>query len=214
MTPSELAALHPRLYHITSVGSWELISRIGLLSTYSLLAKFGGDEARVAELTKKRRPKCVQLSHESFGDIQISDNLPLSEKKLLSCLDDGILPSQWFEMLNRRVFFWVDRKKIDGMANSNGGRKRSLEVLEFDTLSLASDNFKNTEITRFNTGNTNHKAAQRGLGTFSRLADVSYADWRRNRSKIKKTLDNIAEVTVVCGIENISRHLISRKAIS
>ena len=214
MTPSELAALHPRLYHITSVGSWDLISRIGLLSTNGLLAKFGLDDALVAELTKKRRPKCVQFSHASYGNIQITDNLPLSEKKLFTCLDDDLQPSQWLEMLNRRVFFWVDRKKIEGMVRSTSGRRRSIEVLEFDTLSLVLDNFENTEIAPFNTGNTNHTAARRGLATFSRLADVSYAEWRRKRLKVKKTLDNIAEVTVVGGIENASHHLISRTAIS
>ncbi len=212
MSPRELAVLHPRLYHLTNVDSWALISKIGLLSTVELLKKFEVDQTRFAELTKMRRSKCVNLNHKFYGNIQISDNLPLSEKKLLNCLDDGLHPSQWLEMLNSRVFFWVDRKKVDGLSKSRGGSVRNLELLEFDTFSLVSNNFHKTEITPFNTGNTNHTAARRGIETFSRLAEVCYKDWRRKR--MKKKPDNIAEISIVDGITDVSKYLVSRVIVS
>ena len=39
----ELAATYPKLYHVTSEGSWQGIQRHGLLSTKALLDLFGID---------------------------------------------------------------------------------------------------------------------------------------------------------------------------
>jgi hypothetical protein len=63
----ELAATYPRLYHVTSEGSWRGIQRYGLLSTQALLDLFAVDEEFRERLIATRRPDCLRLPIHSVG---------------------------------------------------------------------------------------------------------------------------------------------------
>jgi hypothetical protein len=45
-------------------------------------------------------------------------------------------PREWYETLNRRVFFWVDRKRLVKLLGARAYRDRPHLVLELDTSGL------------------------------------------------------------------------------
>ena len=107
MIVEELIAYYPRVFHMAESGTWESIRRLGLLSTIALLDRFeiDGDERR--RIAQQHRPQKVTINHKIHGRAVIRDQKPMSESALLQCLEDGIMPIQWYEILNRRVFFWL-----------------------------------------------------------------------------------------------------------
>lgn len=204
MTAEELAARHPRLYHVTTPGAWAVISRLGLLPTSALLGLFEVDAPRRAELTTKRRPREVRIAHPLHGTAVLNDNLPLSERALASCLDDGLTPQDWLGLLNGRVFFWADAKGLDRLLDARMNRNRPRDVLVLDTLGLARAHAERIEISPINSGSTIRRPARRGLATFTPLLAKSYAEWQRQRGR----RDRILEVTVCGGVPDIARYLV------
>jgi hypothetical protein len=202
MTPQELAARHPKLYHVTRPGTWEAISTLGLMPAVALLERFEGNEQRRMDLATKRRPTEVELAHPAHGTVILNDNLPLSERALAACLDDGLTPPDWLRMLNERVFFWVDESRVAGLLGAKINRTRSREVLVFDTLGLASAHAERVEISPINSGSTLRKPARRGLATFTPMLAKSYREWQRQRGGN----DRIVEVTVRGGVRDIKRY--------
>ncbi|MDP1880464.1 MAG: hypothetical protein Q8K60_05950 [Parachlamydiaceae bacterium] len=106
MTPEELAALHPKLYHVTETGAWASIQKIGLLSTSHLLDLFEINSTQREVIESNRRAKPIEISHRFYGNIMINDQFPLQENALSKCLDDNLYPKDWLKLLNSRVFFW------------------------------------------------------------------------------------------------------------
>jgi hypothetical protein len=206
LTPDELAALHPRLYHVTSPGALPGILRHGLLPTSCLLALFEVVGAEQTRITRQRRSESKPITHPVHGVAIITDNIPLNEAKLAACLDDGLTPVDWLEILNQRVFFWPDERSLDDLLDARANRGRDRLVLAFDTLSLARQYGLRMELSPINSGSTLYQPARRGRSTFSPLPKYDYATWRRLRSKSKP--DRIREVTVVGGIDRVEDHLV------
>ncbi len=210
MTPEDLARRHPKLYHVTSPGAWETIARRGLLPTTTLLGLFEVDGPRRVQLTTARRPVEVRLEHPVHGTALLQDNLPLSERALAGCLDDGLTPQDWLRLLNERVFFWADENGLARLLRARMNRGRPREVLVFDTLGLARAHAERVEISPINSGATIRRPARRGLTTFTPLLAKSYADWQTQRGR----RDRILEVVVRGGIPDIERHLCEVRRIA
>lgn len=204
MTPEDLAALHPRLYHLTDPGALPGILRHGLLPTSALLSLFEvtGPERHAVE--RRRRPESVRLSHPEHGEAVITDNLPLSEAALEACLDDGLAPADWLGILNGRVFFWPDEQGLARLLGARLNRGRDRLVLVLDTLALARRHQERVELSAINTGSTIRRPARRGLSTFTPLGLHEYGAWRRLRGG----LDRIREVTVLGGVRDVADHLV------
>lgn len=204
MSPEDLAARHPRLYHLTDPCALPGILRHGLLPTSSLLTLFEVPPAARASIERRRRPAGVPLSHPAHGAAVITDNLPLSEAALRSCLDDGLSPEDWLLLLNRRVFFWPDEENLAGHLGARFNRGRERLVLVLDTLGLVRRHYDRVELSAINTGSTIRKPARRGLSTFVPAHRHSYEAWRRLRGRV----DRLREVTVVGGVADISNLLV------
>ena len=207
MTPEDLAGLHPRLYHVTAPGAWASIARHGLLPASALLDLFEVDAARRADLTTRRRPAEIRLEHPAHGTAVLSDNLPLSERALAACLDDGLAPRDWLNLLNDRVFFWADLDGLARLLKARINRGRPREVLVIDTLGLARAHAGRVEVSPINSGSTLRRPARRGRATFAPLSAMSYAEWRRRRGG----RDRILEVVVRGGVADIARHLLETR---
>ncbi|WP_299390834.1 hypothetical protein [Pelagibius sp.] len=192
MTPEELAERHPRLFHVTEPGAHEGIRRHGLLSTRALLDRFETPAAERERLLTTRRPEAVPLHHPEHGTAVLNDNLPLSEKALRTCLDDGLTPADWLGILNGKVFFWADEAGLQRLLGARMNRGRQREVLVFDTRRLAEAHIDSLCLSPINSGATLRRAARRGLATFSRAKDYRYPQWRKLRGRS----DRILEVTV------------------
>lgn len=204
MTPHELAERHPRLFHLTEPDSLAAITRWGLLPTGELLKRCAVPVAERRRLTSTRRPAAVELEHEEVGRVVINDNLPLSEKALLKCLDDGMSPSDWLRLLNGMVFFWPSEQTLQRLLNARINRERTRRILVFNTLSLATAHWKKVHLSPINSGSTIRKPARRGRNTFSPAANYSYREWQ----KLRGGRDTIVEVTIRGPVDDVMEHLV------
>lgn len=205
MTAAELAARHPRLYHLTDPLAWGSIRRHGLLSAAALVELFELPAPRRAELLAARRPHAVAIEHPRHGRAVLSDNLPLSERALERCLDDGLSPSDWLRLLNARVFFWASREGLARLAGARRNRDRPRLTLELDTLSLASAHAERLCLSPINSGATLRRAVRRGRTTFTPMLRHDYAAWSRLRGR----RDRVLEVTVDTAVPDVERHLVA-----
>jgi hypothetical protein len=212
VTPEELAAIHPRLYHTTDAANLEGILRHGLLSTSRILDLFGRSVAERDAFVRQRRRDRVRLEHPDGDVAVITDNSPLHEGNLARCLDDGLTPPDWCAKLNERVFFWVDEASLHRLLHAAASRDRDRLVLVFDTRLLAQVYAAQIELSPINSGSSVRKPARRGHTTFTPLLQHSYEAWRRLRRDTgeKITLDTIREVTVLDGIDNVEPFLEDR----
>lgn len=209
MTPEDLAALHPRLFHVTQPECVDGILARGLLSTSRLLDRFEVRGEVRASIEAARRPARVTLAHAAHGTAIINDNTPLSEKALAACLDDGLSPADWLRMLNARVFFWASAEEVATLTGARLNRGRRLTVLVLDTLGLVRAHAGHVELCPINSGSTIRKPARRGKGTFTPLGAHPYATWRRLRGG----LDRVREVVVLGAVAPIAPHMIEVQQI-
>lgn len=207
MTPEELAQRHPKLYHVTSPGAWKQIQARGLLPAARLVDLLEPDESRRILLTTTRRPTEALLEHPVHGRAILNDNLPLSERALASCLDDGLTPRDWLRMLNDRVFFWASEDGLDRLLGAKMNRGRRRDVLVFDTCRLARVHAERIEISPINSGSTIRRPARRGLTTFTPLLAKSYREWQQQRGR----RDRIVEVVVRDGVPDIERYFLEAR---
>lgn len=204
MSPKDLALLHPFLYHVTEPGAWENIRKTGLLSTSCILDLYTIQGESRAIIEARRRGAEIPLEHDQHGRMVINDNVPLSENALLKCLDDGLTPSDWFLILNKRVFFWSTEESLQRHLNAKLNRNRKREIIVVDTFKLATTHAERMELSPINSGATIRKPARRGLKTFTPLSQYSYTEWRKLRGR----KDTIREVTVREGVLDIKNHVV------
>ena len=206
MTPEALAALHPRLYHLTDPANLSSIRQHGLLSPEAMCDLCEVEPARREAILARRRPKGVALC-EGFA---VNDNAPLSEARLARVLDDGLTPADFLRLLNGRVFFWTDAREARKLRDARNNRDRPRTLLLFDTLSLARAHGERMAISPINSGATIHTPPRRGLHTFAPLLETDYGTWRAARRErgLKKGLDTIKEVTVRTAVPDAALHMV------
>ena len=97
----------------------------GLLSTEALLDQIGADAEDRRSILSEHRSQ--QVIHRGF---RIRDQKPMPYGKLKNVLEPaGIQPRQWFEFLNRKVFFWTSPGRLDIFRSAyKSGRQLIIEV--------------------------------------------------------------------------------------
>lgn len=189
----------PSLYHMAQPGSWELIQKLGLLSTNRLIEEFGLSSTEKLALTTKRRPDSVPISHELLGTAVVRDQIPLLDSDLEKCLLDGLTPQDWHKRLNERVFFWTSEERLHRLTGASAYRDMEHDVLTLDTRKIFESFFGDIELSPMNSGCTRPWRHRRGTSTFLPIGEYPYSDWRKK----KKKFDVITEVTILGGIEDV-----------
>ena len=201
----ELAATYPRLYHITSVGSWPNIRRHGLLSTEALLDLFDLDGDFRRSILGAHRPQCVPIEHPLHGRAIIRDQKPLIESRLRDVLQDGMTPREWYAMLNRRAFFWVAEKKAETLRNARAyhGLRQTLMVV--DCAKLLSRHGDRVTLCPINSGATRPMAWPRGRSSFLPPSEYPFHELRGKRGRNNA----VVELTVEYSVPDIRDFVIS-----
>lgn len=201
MTLMEFAEHYPRLYHMANQGSWATIQAWGLLSTTALLDKFeiNGDQRHKIESC--HRARSIEISHPKYGKVVIRDQAPMRPKSLEACLT-GLSPRQWYELLNRKAFFWVSEARIDSLLNARLYRNRIHTVITLDTMSLLGAHCKNITLSPINSGSTLYVPQQRGTQTFRPISTYPF-DQRR---KARGLANAVAEVAVDYSVPDLLKH--------
>lgn len=203
MDPENLIVRHPRLFHMAEAGSWDSIRTRGLLSTTALLDLFeySGEQRRAIE--SARRAEMTKIEHPVHGTAVIRDNKPLREKFLTACLTD-MTAVQWYELLNRKTFFWVSPARLSRLLKARAYRDRAHDVLVVDTRKLVERDVERIVLAPINTGATLYpSASRRGSHTFRPVADYDFRAMIRRRGKD----DAITELAVdyaVPAIEDVA----------
>jgi hypothetical protein len=196
--PQELALRYPRLYHMAEAGTWESICRHGLLSTSGLLDLFeitGRDRRRIES---EWRPESITITHPRHGTAVIRDQKPMRGAAKGSYLTD-VTPRQWYEILNRRVFFWLTRKRLITLLNARAYKDKMHCVLTVDTSRLIERHIKRVKLSHINSGSALYDPKPRGRGTFQPPADYPFAE----RRKLRGYKDAIAELAVDYAVMDI-----------
>ena len=202
---NELATTYPRLYHITSEGSWPNIQQHGLLSTEALLDLFGVDGEFRASVLAARRPDCVPITHPQYGRAIIRDQKPLIESRLRTVLQDGMTPREWYELLNRKTFFWVAESRFETLRNARAYEGLRQTLLIVDCAKLLARHADQVTLCPMNSGASRPMAFPRGRRTFLPIAEYPFEESRRKRGR----KGAVVELTVEYSVPDIRDLVIS-----
>lgn len=200
MDAAVLVREYPVLYHMAEDGTWPSIQEHGLLSTSALLDLYGVGGAERQAIEGQRRQRSVRLDHPTSGIAVIRDQLPLREPYLVTLLDDGMTPADWYRLLNGFVFFWLSEARLNRLLSARAYRDRPHVVLEVDTRAVMERHGNDMRLAAINTGSTLFNAPRRGRSTFASLEDYPYEEWRRRRGR----RDAIVELAVPNGVPDVA----------
>ncbi|MCA1506667.1 hypothetical protein I6F23_22575 [Bradyrhizobium sp. NBAIM02] len=176
--------------------SWPSLKRYGLLSTSALLDHFEicGDQRMVIEA--QRRPKSVTLETVRIGRAVVRDQFPMDDKGLLRCLQDGLTPRDWYQLLNGKVFFWLTRDRLLRLLNAGNYRLEEHDVLEIDAARLVGAYRDKIWLSPMNSGCTKPIPHPRGKDTFMRISDYPYSDWSKKRKRGERVVELCVDYSV------------------
>ena len=195
----------PQLFHMAEAGSWPSIQRHGLLSTSALLELFEVKGSKREALEARHRPESVTLTHPRYGVAVVRDQKPMDDAGLERSLGGGLSPSEWYRLLNARVFFWLDRPRLDRLLQARAYRDKRQTVLTVDTARLLAHHQARVLLSPINSGATKPYPQPRGPDTFLPLARYPFEHWDAKR----KRRDPVVELTVEHSVPDI-RQLVLR----
>jgi hypothetical protein len=201
---AKLVEAFPRLWHMAQDGSWPAIRAHGLLSTQALLDLYGVEGARRAELLSRRRPQSVPLARAGLPGAVVRDQKPLTDEGLRRCLDPGLTPQRWYEILNAQVYFWLSRERLRRLLGARAYRAAPQTILTLRTASLVAAHRDRVRLSPINSGATIMRPQPRGLRTFRTIADYDLVE-RRGR----RPVDAVVELTVQGGVPDVAAHVLA-----
>jgi hypothetical protein len=135
----------------------------------------------------------------------VRDQKPIHEPRLAKCLEDGLTPEDWYEILNSYSFFWLSRERVHRLLNAVAYRNLRQTVLTLDTRSLLSAHRDRVRLSPINSGATLFRPMPRGLGTFKTIADFPFAE----RAKTRATANNVVELLVEHSVPDVRDHVLA-----
>jgi hypothetical protein len=200
-----LVQTYPRLFHMAEDGAFPSIQEHGLLSATALLDRYEINGQQRIAIEARRRPESVTISKEGLPDAVIRDNKPMTDSALEKCLLDGLVPEQWYRILNEKTFFWLHKKRLWRLLDAEAYRAFPQTILTIDTASLVAAHQDKILLSPINSGSTIMKPQPRGPNTFLPISEYPYTDRRKSRS-----VENaLVELTVHYGVHDIKDHMIS-----
>src|SRR5262249_4776183 len=103
--------------------------------------------------------------HPKYGSAVIRDQKPMHESALMKCLI-GCTPKQWYEFLNRRVFFWLTEERVSTLLTARAYRKDTHIVIVVDTEALLRKHGNRALLSPINSGSTIYRPVERGITSF------------------------------------------------
>ena len=164
---SDLIELCPHLYHVTACDNWESILQHGLLPVSALLERFEDDDGERGRRERRHRSGSETLEHPEHGRAILRDQKPLNESMLRHCLLDDLMPEDWYQILNQRVFFWPNCDRVKTFLRTPYYRSMRHLLIVVRTDRLLADCSDRIELSPINSGATRSVEHKRGRGTFA-----------------------------------------------
>ncbi|MBV8775523.1 MAG: hypothetical protein JO166_24825 [Deltaproteobacteria bacterium] len=150
-------------YHLVDASNWASVQNHGLMSARRLMELCGP-----VEFSASRHHRSASLLLPS--GVLIRDQRPMPPTALMRCLRSGLMPADWFELLNSKVFFWLEPNRLNRQRLACGGSPQVALVVNAAVLLTKYGGV--ATVTPINTGNALRSAALRNLTTF-----VPYHRW-------------------------------------
>lgn len=199
MEESQLIDRFPVLFHMAAAGSWPGIRDRGLLSTRRLVDLCAPDAEVRTRILARRRDTSTVLRDPDGRAVVVRDQSPLREHILVRTLTD-LTVGQWLDVLNDRVFFWLDAARLDGLLRARRYRHSAHDVLTVDTASLLAGHGDRVRLSGLNSGATLYpNASPRGSDTFRTVADHPWP--------VRGRRDPV-ELAVVDGVPDVADHVL------
>lgn len=209
----EVIAHCPTLFHMAERRSWDSIRERGLLSTSALLDLYGVSGQERQAIESQRRPTSVPLDADDLPQAIVRDQIPMDDARLRQCLPADITPTDWYEMLNTKVFFWLTRNRLHRLTGGRAYRNTSHDVIEVDTKSLVEAHRDRIWFCPMNSGNTRPFPHPRDKSTFSRINDYPYSVWRKKRVRGERIVELAIDYSVPDLIEHVTRVVVMRGTV-
>jgi hypothetical protein len=201
--PEDFVRHYPSLYHMAQDGAWDSIRQRGLLSTSALLDLFEVNGDLRHQIESCHRPKSITITHPEHGTAVIRDQKPMHESALLRCLCN-MTPRQWYELLNRKSFFWVTEERVQQLLAARLYRSSIHTVITVNTASLLKVHQKSIALSPINSGSTLYNPRPRGADTFLPLSHYPF-DERKKKAGLARA---VAELAVDYSVPDVPQHVI------
>jgi hypothetical protein len=182
-------------------GTWGSIKARGLLSTSAILDLVGVAGAARASLENQHRAEKVTVGVGAQG-IVLRDQKPMAPERLKQGLSDGLIPSDWYRLLNAKVFLWACESRLVGLLKARHYRELEHDVLTIDTRSLVNAHAASIWLCPMNSGNTFPIPHRRGGSTFRRIPDYP-------TKKSGMPTKEVVEVVVDYRVPDIAKHVVA-----
>ncbi len=192
---------------MAEAGTWPSISKHGLLSTTALLDLFQVDPPQRRKIESMRRPESVTIEHPKYGSAVIRDQKPLRESALRKCLNN-LKPSQWYEILNRKTFFWLTPERLSTLLNARAYRNKDHCVITVDTRALIERHEDRITLCPINSGSTLYNPPVRDESTFYKVADYPFSERKKTRGKQGAVAELVVDYSVsdMCEVAISAEH--------
>jgi hypothetical protein len=191
-------------------GSWPAIRDYGLLSTTALLDLYGIDGIPRERIELRHRPSSVPIHGDGLPGAVVRDQIPMSDAGLERALPARLKPSDWYGLLNAKVFFWLSMERLHTLTGAKSYRDVEHDVLEVDTRSLIEAHREKIWLCPINSGCTKPIPHPRDETAFLRIADYPYAHWRGRRKRTERAVELAVDYSVPDIVHHVKRVVVKR----
>lgn len=163
------------VYHLVDTRNYASIRKYGLLSAQRLQERTDIATPEMIAHWRQHRAKSVMLPDGTV----LRDQRPMPPNALRRCLDPGLEPEDWYELLNGKVFFWTDHDRLNRQRRACGGTEQI--ALTIDAAALLHHYGNVAGVSPINSGNAMRAAARRGRSTFVPYRLWQAEGWRSER---------------------------------
>lgn len=150
-------------YHLADIRNLKSIQAHGLLSTQRLVELSTNVDR---SMLRQHRPEGTYLDVGAF----IRDQSNMQRKSIERALRSGVTPEDWFELLNSKVFFWLDLDRLN--CHRAACKNQKQVVLAIDAHRMLDEYAPLASVSPINSGHAMRTAVPRNLSTF-----VPYKKW-------------------------------------
>lgn len=201
MNLEKLIELYPRVYHMAERGTWGSIQQRGLMSTTAVLDHLEVADGDRARFESEHRSQKMDVRADHPSNIVLRDQKPMPEGRLLQALMNGTTPRQWYELINDKVFFWVEEERLHRLLGARDYRTLEHDVLTLNSAEFIPDYAEKIWLCHMNSGNTWPIPHRRDTQIFHRIADYPV-------KPSGKPVKNVVELVVDYSVPNIADYVV------
>jgi hypothetical protein len=201
MNLEKLIELYPRVYHLAERGTWSSIQQRGLMSTTAVLDHLKVVDGERFQFESEHREQKMDVRAGHPSNIVLRDQKPMPESRLLQALKDGITPRQWYELINDKVFFWVEEERLHRLLGARDYRKLDHDVLTLDSEKFIPAYADKIWLCHMNSGNTWPIPHRRDRDIFRRISNYPV---RPSGTPLK----NVVELVVDYAVPDIADYVV------